>query len=536
MNQLHTLYHLMRADFLERVRSYGFLFVLLFAILLTYLFVPALDAPIYAILNLGGYRPVYNSAWIGVMVTLLMVEFMPLFGFYLVRGSIERDRHTGVGQVIAATSISKPVYTLGKWLSNVAVFAAMVSVMVGTSIILQLIRSESFHIDLWALASPLMIVLLPALAVVAALSVLFECVKWLRGTAGSVIYFLVYGVLGAVTNWQGIRTLWPSVHRACEAHFSTCNSFRQIDIDIQPLHDLPTFRYLGLNWTVDVVAGRLAWLGVAMAIAWLAAVFFRRFEQVQNRAGVLRRARTKVGDFVRQKLARFGRWDLTPSLDSIQSVGLSPLPEAAHINPLGLMTYGRMLGSEFRLALKSARWWWYVGAFGLIIATFSSSLDLAQGLWLPVAWMWPLFLWSTMGVREVRHRTAPILFAAPYPLRRHLVASWSVGVLVAFGMGSGVLVQLVRAAQWRAVFATSVGAFFIPTLALALGCWSANSKLFEGLYLFLWYLAVVESLPYLDFMGRFSNSLSTRIPAIYAGLTGLLMVASFVGRRRQLKR
>ncbi|HDQ71981.1 MAG TPA: hypothetical protein ENN19_07780 [Chloroflexi bacterium] len=535
MNRLHTLYHLMLADFLERVRSYGFLFVLLFAIFLTYFFVPALDAPIYAILNLGGYRPIYNSAWIGVMVTLLMVEFMPLFGFYLVRGGVERDRRTGVGQIIAATSVSKSVYTLGKWISNVAVFATMVLVMIVTSIILQLIRGESFHIHLWALASPLVIVLLPALAVVAALSVLFECVKWLRGTMGSVIYFLIYGVLGAVTNWQGLRILWPSVHRACEAHFPKCNRFRQIDIDIQPLHDLPTFRYPGLNWTVDVIAGRLAWLGVAMAIAWLAAVFFRRFEQGRDRVGVLRRIKEKVGDFVRQRLTCFGGRDLAASLGAIQSAGLSPLPEAARARPLGMMTYGRMLGSEFRLALKGARWWWYLGALGLIVATFSSSLDLAQGLWLPVAWLWPLFLWSAMGVREVRHRTAPVIFAAPYPLRRHLIVTWLVGVLVAFGMGSGVLVQLAQAAQWRAVFATGVGAFFIPTLALALGCWGGNSKLFEGLYLFLWYLAVVESLPYLDFMGRFSSVLSIRTPGVYAGLTGLLVLASFAGRRRQLK-
>ena len=87
-----TLFQLMWADFLERVRSYSFSAMMLFTIFVAYFFVPALDAPLYAILVLGDYRPIYNSAWIGTMVTLLMGEFFLIFAFFMVKGSIERDR------------------------------------------------------------------------------------------------------------------------------------------------------------------------------------------------------------------------------------------------------------------------------------------------------------------------------------------------------------------------------------------------------------------------------------------------------------
>jgi len=47
---------MMRADFLERVRSYRFMAMLLFTIFLTYLFISALDSFQVFGLNLGGYQ------------------------------------------------------------------------------------------------------------------------------------------------------------------------------------------------------------------------------------------------------------------------------------------------------------------------------------------------------------------------------------------------------------------------------------------------------------------------------------------------
>ena len=102
MRLLQTLFHMMRADFLQRVRSYRFLAMLLFTIFLTYLFIPALSSIQIAGLQLGGYRGVYNSAWIGSMVTLLMGEFFNIFAFFLLKGTVELDRRTGVGQILAA--------------------------------------------------------------------------------------------------------------------------------------------------------------------------------------------------------------------------------------------------------------------------------------------------------------------------------------------------------------------------------------------------------------------------------------------------
>src|SRR5512136_37873 len=224
MSQLRTVYHLMRADFLERVRRYSFLVTLFVLVAVTYLYLPALDTPAWFYLNMGGPRPIYNSAWIGLAVAALMTEFFPLFGFYLVKNAIERDRRTGVGEIIAATALSKPMYTLGKWLSNVAVFGAVIGVTLLTSLVLQFVRAEDFTVDLWALAAPFLFLILPELAFIAALAVLFESINWLRGGFGNLVYYVVYGVTTVLGNLQGVGSVWSSVYAACSASLAQCKA------------------------------------------------------------------------------------------------------------------------------------------------------------------------------------------------------------------------------------------------------------------------------------------------------------------------
>src|SRR5205823_9611200 len=98
MSTLYAIYAIGRADFLERVRRHSFLVTLLFAVYLGY---AAATGQIS--LRLGEYRGVYTSAWIGVMVSLITTTFLSLVGFYIVKNAVERDRQTGVGEILAST-------------------------------------------------------------------------------------------------------------------------------------------------------------------------------------------------------------------------------------------------------------------------------------------------------------------------------------------------------------------------------------------------------------------------------------------------
>ena len=87
------------------------------------------------------------------------------------------------------------------------------------------------------------------------------------------------------------------------------------------------------------------------------------------------------------------------------------------------------------------------------------------------------------------------------------------------------------AADWYSFAAWLAGAFFIPSLALALGIWSGGSKTFEALYITWWYAGPAHQIPGIDFMGTTHASSS---PALYTVVAGLLVAAAYWRRRQSL--
>jgi hypothetical protein len=192
-----------------------------------------------------------------------------------------------------------------------------------------------------------------------------------------------------------------------------------------------------------------------------------------------------------------------------------------------------MLRAELRLLLKGQRWWWYTVVTGLIIAGFAVPEE-GRKIVLPLTWIWPILLWSSLGAREARFATDGLVFSAAWPLRRQLPAAWLAGVLLALTTGIGVGLRLALTGHWAGAGAWLIGALFIPTFALALGIWSGSGKLFEVVYLFLWYIGPLNRMRSLDFMGVVPEGVRTGMPVVWLALTVGLGVAAVVGRRRQL--
>ena len=96
MRHARVLYHLVRADFLERARRYSFLLTLGFAVYLAFC-----AGTGRIVLRLDDYRGVLNSAWLGSTMTLVGTAFLSIAGFYIVKGALLRDEQTRVGQILA---------------------------------------------------------------------------------------------------------------------------------------------------------------------------------------------------------------------------------------------------------------------------------------------------------------------------------------------------------------------------------------------------------------------------------------------------
>jgi hypothetical protein len=150
---------------------------------------------------------------------------------------------------------------------------------------------------------------------------------------------------------------------------------------------------------------------------------------------------------------------------------------------------------------------------------------------LPVAWIWPIFLWSSLGSRETRYDMCQVVFSSPHPLGWQLPVAWLAGLILALMTGSGCILRLLLSGDASGLLAMLSGAFFIPSLALALGVWTGNGKAFDVLFPLWWYLGPIQRLPPLDFIGATGHS---PWPAYLIG-AGLLMLSGVVGRMRQVR-
>jgi hypothetical protein len=535
MKSARALYHLARADFLQRTRSYGFLITLGITLYFGYFLIPPNHSS-YATMQIGGHRGLYNSAYLGSLMALLISPFLSLAGFYLVKNAIDRDIRTGVGQILATTTLTKPLYTIGKTISNFAVLAVMVAIMGVAAVAMQFVRQEDMTLHLGQILTPLIFISLPVMLVVAGLAVLFEAIPWLRGGLGNVAYFFLWvsalstpiarldsAKSGAYNDLFGMGVLVPSITAACETAFpGSGKAGLSMGINIKTsgkFWDLTTFRWEGLDWTRQVMLSRLWWLSVGLGLALLAALFFRRFDPAREGS---------------RRTSKKARQPSEPEVIEDRVV-----PEFVHTATLHPLTkpprfsFPFMILAELRLALHGISLWWYVVAAGLFAAGLFTPVSVSRGF-LIAAWIWPLLIWSAMGTRETHWRTDQLVFSTAHPLRRQLPACWLAGVVVAVLTGGGTGLRLFFAGEQLGLIAWTVGALFIPTMALALGVWSGSSKLFEVLYLFLWYLGPANHVGQIDFMGAIGPLLPRRTPVFFLAITAALALFAIVGRKRQL--
>ena len=514
-----ALYHVARADFLERTRSYGFLLTLAAMGWLVYQ-----TSQGQILLKIDRYRGVFNSAWLGTMMALVTSVQLSLIGLYLVKNTLARDERTRVGQILAATPLSNVSYTFGKALSNFAVLTSMLLVLAVGSVVLQFTVGESRDFQLWPFVSPLIFIALPSLALVSALAVLFENLPIMRSGAGNVIWFFLWSLLLALgINYQNLdftgmtvlnRPMQAAVRALDPVGYKGGFSFQLGDG--HTAEGLRTFVWEGLPWTPAIVGNRLLWTAGAIAIAFFAALIFRRFDP----------ARIKLRRTSKPKsLAKLG----APKAENGEPIReVAPAaPQVLNLNAPAPLAHSRFFGlvvGEIRLLLLGQRWWWYVGMVGCLIASFVAP---EAGI---APWLWPVILWSQLGTRERRFGTAAMVFSAPSPARAQLLATYTGGVAMALVAGCAGLARGLIHGDGQALGATVACIVFVPALALALGVWTGNGKFFEALYTAWWYIGPAHAMPGLDFIGVTTAS-QTPVRFLVAALA--LLACAFAGRVRQ---
>ncbi|WP_433342566.1 hypothetical protein [Streptomyces sp. CA-253872] len=532
-------------DFRERVRRPVYLVVLLAAVGLGALAVPPVDGH-WVILAIGDYRGTYNSAYVGVATALAGSLWLTLGGFYVVRKGIARDEETRVGQILAATPVRTPVFLASKFLSGFLVLASMLAVLALTALAMQLVRGEDRSVDPVALLKPFLVVALPLLALTAAAAVFFETVPLLRGGLGNVLWFLVALVVGlggqsadAPLGGLGIGEANASMEAALTAAVGPGGNreyslgFTQVDEPLKP------FPWDGFDVEGALLLSRLLVVVIAVLLALLPALWFGRFdpsrggaatagegEGVRNGAPL---AAVREPGAVRAGVREPGAVHGAPPTAALT------LPKTAVGTRRGGALPGRLLAGEVRILVGGLSPWWWLVAAVLTVAGLVVPIGLVTGLVLPAVWIWPVLVWSRLGTQQVENDVEGLLGAYP-AVRRRLLAEWASGVVLTAVVGVAPLARMIAAADGPGIAAWLAGALFVPSLATFLGVVCRTHRVFQALYLPLWYL-VMNGVAGLDFMGRVrTDGVPAGPTGAFYGAAALLLGLTFLaaGTRRRL--
>jgi hypothetical protein len=518
---------LLVADLRQRTRSLRFWVVALAMLVAAWWCMPPLEAG-YMVVAIGDHhRGYYSSAWIGMVLAMLSMVW-GLVGFYLVRGTVQRDFETRVWQLLGTTSMRRSAYLLAKWASHLVVMGGLALATLVVGLVAQQVRAEDTHIDLWELAKPTLFIALPTLAVSASLAIWFDLIPRLRRTAGNVVFFFVWMALlttGATGIQHGQRERAAGVVTVEQPWSSDLPAMQvmQWSIEHQIARGLPektrlegfcvgcggvtepTARFAWDHWEVSpgTLWGRVLWLAVALASVLLAVPLL---DWAAARVAV---PATTDG----QRAPRSLRW--------LRAV----------LRPLQATPTGVLVAAELFVVLRVRPLWWWA-AWPALWGVQAFGPRHAVALAMLASWTLLLDVFSRTGLRDHEHRTLELVATAPGALRRLLAARATMLVGLAWAATAPGLLHESLAHPAMAATASVLGAS-IALWGLATATLARNSRPFELVFLVVAY-ATTQGAPWLDAAARGNGVALTHLAGIgvAAAILVLSLRADLPGTRR----
>lgn len=529
-----TVTALALADFRERRRRPAYLVVLLGTLALGLLAAP-IGSSTWQIFQISDFRGRYTSGYVGTVTALGGAVWLALAGFNITRGTVTKDERNGVGQILAATPMTRVSYLFGKFCSNLLVLGSMLLALAVTALAVQLIKGESYEVDVVRLLLPFVLITLPLLALVAACAVLFDTLPGLRGGIGALVWFVIWlaGIMASQASsgydLLSMGRISESMRHAIESAGHSADAVRfgvGLTSSDKPL---VTFDWAGLG--LDDLGGGLLTNAVlltagSVVFGLLSVLWFRRFDPATSlgAVGALRPGGKGTAD----QEARTG--DQADETAHTAAPGRAFDVDPARMTPpqLGSAFLPTLVG-EVRILLQGMRWWW-LGALALaVIAAIVPSKDVSHPV-LALSMLWPVLIWSRMGHHAGAGSIDDLLAACPSAGRR-LLACLLAGIAPALAVSAVPVVRLLVAGDTEAWVAALAGTLVVPALALLCGVVSRGPRFFQALYPLLWY-AMFNRIAEVDFLGVVAGKGPAPVAVAAAAAVMALLALTVDGVRR----
>jgi len=472
--------------------------------------------------------PIYDTAYIGFAASALIAILVALGGFYLVAGSVRRDRDRGVGVILAATPLSNGRYLLGKFAASAA-YLSVVTALALTAGLTAWLRFGKGPFDPFAFFVPFLLLSLPAVAITAAFALLFDVTPGLSGRWGYVAWFFVFSLLlvaapmglAGAGDPQGKLRRVPAIDpvgAATQAYLARqtvpgATGFSTgLEIRDEPFERVP---WAGIRVTPGLVALRAANLLVALVPLGAALLLFDRFDPARRGRRRLPGAKSRNRGPAAEGPAPGG------SLAAAAPIALVP----AAVRPSAMAA----VLAETRLIWESAGLLKWALLAAALVAGFVPGRGAAAAFLLLLV---PAI--AEVAAREDLSGTRALVFSQPgVPTSAVL---WKTAALALFVgiLGAPLVIRSAAASPARGLGALA-GLLATAGIAAGLGFLTSGGKLFSGLYLPVWYMAVSNA-PGADFTGTLSESPRVAVSLLFLAGAAVLVGAAAARERVRERR
>jgi hypothetical protein len=519
---MRSLSSIIKADYLQRARSYAFLVTLLASVALAYAFLPAPEAN-YSTVRVGEYVGENNAAWMGHVTAIMSSTFLWLIGFYLVNNGIKRDRDTGVGQIIATTSVSNFKYLLAKAFSNFLVLLTIVLIVMLIALGVLFYRGSDHPFSFSQFFLPYLLATIPSVFFVGALAVFMEVIFGKYTTLLNIAFFFMFGIIvsivntgnGTTMNWldvMGTKTLTDGMSGLVNATHT--DSLRQVSVGFifGGISKKKFFLFEGSTFTSGYIIIRFSWMVIALLLVFISAKLFHRFDDGQR---VAVKEKKKLTD------------DIIEEKHIPKDIHLHELPVAAPA--LGILPFVK---TEFLLLIRKGPKWFWLITFGGFIALFFIPLKLAHQFGLPAIWFLQINRWADIATKEKFFGTHYFTYAAFKPLQRLLTSQVLSGWILATILALPLIIRYAMIGDLSTVTTIIIGAIFVISFAVFSGIITGGKRFFEIVYFMLVYCNL-SSLPFADYFGAFNHGMNYILVLLSVIL--LMLHIAFIARAYEIR-
>ena len=518
---MNSFTSVIKADYLQRTRSNVFLITLMVSIYVAYSFVPSASAS-YSTVRIGNFVGFNNAAWIGHVTAIMASSFMWFIGFYIINNGIRRDEESGIGQIIAATSISNFLYLLAKSLSNFMVLLTITIIIILMALGLIMVRGSEYYFNVFQFILPYLYATIPSLFFLSVFAVFFEIIFGKRTNLSNISFFILFSSLisyifdanNHIAEWVdvlGIKHLLTEMAGIVNNGISNVHHDISVGYNFGSKRELHYFLFEGTHFSLFYLACRLFWVVMAFVLLWISSKMFRRFDTRTFSLPGLESRTHQINNHA-------------PPLNEMTLSSLPKISSTFNISPL--------IKAEIMMLFRKGPFWFWLVNLGLFISLFFIPLSKAHQIALPIVWFLQINRWADIATKEKYNGTSCFVYGSSKPLSRLLTAQILAGIIIALAFAFPVILRYSLSGEFSFLPGIVLGATILISFSVCLGIVTGGKRLFE-LFFFMLTYAVIENVPQADYFG--GMHCTTGYFAIQLLIILFLLTTAYIVRNYEIK-